>query len=163
MDVVAYFQNLMAKGTIGAYISLSVWGILGVFVLVGILLGLKRGFYRSVVRTLCIALAAVGAYFGAAAISGFVYTKTAGMSLLEMFDAACAAAEKYYPGLSGLLNEDMRALVGSFDAEVAGLILSLLVWLYIGSPALYWGLKSAVSVGFQDCSVLWLVLQRVHL
>ena len=113
MNLVAYFENLTGAGTIGAYVSLSIWGVLAVAVLSGILFGFKRGFYRSVIRTISIALAAVASYYAAAAIGGVVYDKTEGKTLLEMFDDIAAALSSYYPDAGNLLSEDMRALLGS--------------------------------------------------
>ena len=125
MNIVAYFQNLTTSGTGGSYISLSVWGVIAIFVLTGLIFGFKRGFYRSVIRLLTVAIAAVASYFVAASVSGIIYNYTAGMTLLEMFDAAAAAIEAYMPGMSDILTEELRALIDSFDAEVAGEIVAL--------------------------------------
>ncbi len=131
MNLVAYFENLTGAGTIGAYVSLSIWGVLAVAVLSGILFGFKRGFYRSVIRTLSIALAAVASYYTAAAIGGVVYERTEGMTLVDIFDDIANALSSFYPDAGNLLSEDMRALLGSFDAEVAGQLISLVTALIL--------------------------------
>ena len=125
MNIVAYFQNLTTSGTGGSYISLSVWGVIAIFVLTGLIFGFKRGFYRSVIRLITVAIAAVASYFIAASVGGIIYTHTEGMTLLEMFDAAAAAAEAYMPGISDMLTADLRALIDSFDAEVASELVAL--------------------------------------
>ena len=134
--MIEYFQNLISSGTGGSYISLSVWSFIAISLITGLIFGLKRGFYRSVIRLLTVALSAVAAYFAAASIGGIIYAKTDGMTLLEMFDAIAGALEAYYPGISGILGEDMRALVGSFDAEVAALLVSLLSGL-LAAPVVF--------------------------
>ena len=167
MNIVAYFQGLFSAGTIGAYISLSVWSVLALAVILGICFGLKRGLYRSTVRLLYVALAAVCAYFAAASVGGIIYKNTEGMTLIEIFDAVSAFLAKYSLDISGVLSEDLRGLIGSFDAELASLLVSLISALLLAPLAfsIAFSLLRLVSwvLYWLTCAILGLSKRRVKM
>ena len=132
----------------------------------GLIFGFKRGLYRSTVRLLYVALSAVCAYFAAASVSGLIYKNTEGMTLIEIFDAVSAFAAKYVD-ISGLLNEELRALIGSFDAELASLLVTLISAIVLAPLAfsLAFYLLKLVSwlLYWLTCAILGLSKRRIKL
>ena len=63
MDIMAYFTNLLDKGTIGAYISLGILAVLAGFTALGILFGFSRGAVKATIRLLTIAASAAVAFY----------------------------------------------------------------------------------------------------
>ena len=122
MNFTGYFENLISSGTVGAYISLGVWVFAALTLLIGLFFGFKRGFSRSVLRLITIAIAVVGAFLVASNISGSIAQSMQGMTLLELVDTF---------DTQGAFPSEMRNLVGSFDTETAAHLISLIVSLAI--------------------------------
>ena len=123
----SYFSGLAAGGNPASTASLAIWIAAGLFVLAGILFGLKRGFSRTVVRLVTILVSAVAAYFIAANLGETITGLIHGMSPIEIWDTIAANQ----PSLAGVLSEEMRNLIASFDAELAEHVVALFVCLVI--------------------------------
>ena len=166
MNLVEYFQNLIASGTTGAYLSLAVWGVALSSVLLGLLLGLMRGFKRTVVRTIFIALSAVISYFISTGVSDFAYKRTQGKTLLDIIDAILNKIGSFFPGVDALLNDSLRALIGSFDAELAEYIVSIgtaLVIAPLAFIAIFYTMKSLTYFAYRLlCSILGFSKRRIN-
>ena len=50
MNIVEYINSTLAKGSIGAYLSVGIIALFAVCALSGLLFGAKRGFSKSVLR-----------------------------------------------------------------------------------------------------------------
>ena len=59
MGYVEYFKAALAKGTIGSYISIGVFGLIAVYAFFGVYYGGSRGFSKSVIRLFTVASSAV--------------------------------------------------------------------------------------------------------
>ena len=116
---------------ISGYISLGITAVALLFILSGVLFGLKRGFSRTVVRLLTIVISAVAAYFIAASMSGAVTALIGEMTLIELIDKCIELAASASPDVVITIPDELRNLLSSFDAEttlcLSQLILSLVL------------------------------------
>ncbi len=123
-NFVPYFTDLINSGRVGAYISLGIFGYVLLSVLSGLFFGIKRGFSKTLIRTITIVASAVGAvlvcYYASGALSSFLEGKT----LEEVLKMAL-------PNYEDVLNEQYRNIIACFDLETAALILKLLLCLIV--------------------------------
>lgn len=136
----SYFSGLISGGNPASIASLVIWIAAGVFVLAGVLFGLKRGFSRTVVRLITVIVSAVAAYFVASNLGDTITKLMHGMTPIEIWDSIVARE----PALAGAMSEEIRNLVSSFDAEAAEHIVALFVCLVIvpiAFAAIFYALK----------------------
>ena len=82
MEYINYIEASLAKGSIGAYISVALYAVVALFALSGLLFGFKRGFSKSVIRLFTVLLSAVGAVVAVVGISNAI------VNLVNAGDAA---------------------------------------------------------------------------
>ena len=70
--------------TIGSYISLGILGFVALSALCALVFGFKRGFSKSLLRLITVAIAAVGAFLVAASLSTAVANAVADKGLVEI-------------------------------------------------------------------------------
>ncbi len=134
MDTPVNVENMtsgFSMDNFSGYISLAITIIAAFFILSGILFGLKRGFSRTVVRLLTVALSAVGAYFIAASLSGIISGYAEGLTLMELVDKGIIFAAQVSGGLVIAIPDEIRNLISSFDAEISIYLVRLIVSLLL--------------------------------
>ncbi len=112
-------------------VMISLYVLIGVLALIGLIKGLTRGICRQTVRSMTVICAAILAFIIARslipAIRGYVDGKTVGEAVGAM-------------GLSGVyesaLPEEMRNIVGCFDSEFLGTVVSLPI-MTVAVPVLF--------------------------
>lgn len=114
MDTAAA-SSFQASG--GWYISLGIYVFLAISVIIGALVGLRRGAPKMVIRLVTIIASAVGAFFIATLIVKGVNSAFEGKTLEEVI-------RSIYPSYDGI-DVRIRDIISSFDAETAEYILMI--------------------------------------
>ena len=78
MNYVEYITSSLAKGTIGANISVGIFALIGLCAVLGMYYGAVRGFSKSVIRLFVVGAAAVCAFLCVSAISNVIVTTATG-------------------------------------------------------------------------------------
>ena len=119
MDLNSVASGISGAG-IGNYISIGILIFAGISVFFGVIFGFKRGFSKSVVRIITMALAAAGAFLVAAnitsAIAGVIGDKGL-VGLLKDLES--------YTG--SIISEQMYEVIGSFDVKTAVIVISIIL------------------------------------
>lgn len=123
------FNISIPPATPGGWISLGILAVAAISILYGMFLGLKRGFSKTVIRILTIAVAAVLSYVLAISITGFIDGQFAGKTLEEVILT-------YFPSYETAVDEKTREIIAAFDAETAQLILSVVIAIVV-SPIVF--------------------------
>ena len=125
MDIISHIQEMLAKGTVSAYIALGIAGICGVLVLLGALKGLTRGLTRQTVRFLTIILSIVISCLAATGITnallGFFDDKTLEQALTEL------GAGEALEGMDALVLAIMNGISPAAVQQILALPMSLIV------------------------------------
>ena len=151
-------QSLSSAGTVGSAISLFILAFVGISAFFALIFGFKRGFSKSIVRIITMAIAAVGAFLIASNIGSAVASAFGEITLLDFI--------KQIEATSGAFFDDpaIYDLIGSFDAETTTTILSLVVSLLIVPIAfviVFYAFKIATLILFWLISAM-LGLTRRH-
>ncbi len=111
--------------TIGSYISLGILGFVALSALCALVFGFKRGFSKSLLRLITVAIAAVGAFLVAASLSTAVANAVADKGLVEII--------KGIEDKTGAFIDDpaIYDLIDSFDKDTAAMVISLIVSIVI--------------------------------
>ena len=121
MNVAAYpdyVNGLINSGSISSYISLGVLGFFLLNALIGLLFGLKRGLGKQLVRLLTSVLSVVFAFLAVSMVSVNITDLFAGKTLEEVILTV-------YPNYTAEVEQEIRNIVASFDAETARVLLML--------------------------------------
>ena len=128
-----YISASLAKGTLGANISVGIFALIGVFAVLGVYYGLMRGFSKSVVRIFTVAASAVCALICVMGISNII-VKTALGSGGEI-ETVEELLNKYFPGFVKGMPNVFKPLVAEMSAETATVFAMMVVAVLI-SPIL---------------------------
>ena len=118
------FNEMLQFKTVGAIVSAAILGFVALFIISGIIFGIKRGFSKSVVRLLTVVLAAGGAYFICSFAFVWISSFVEGKSLEEVLRIVIS-------NYDSLLNEKYRNVIASIDSSTAYDLAKLLVALFI--------------------------------
>ncbi len=132
MDFITYISDSLAKGTVGSYISVGVFGLIAVLALFGAYFGIMRGFSKSVIRFFTVGISAFGALFGTLAISNII------VNLTNVSDAGSLGelAEHYSPGALDSAPEALGALLSEMNSQTAVIFIMMIVCLLV-TPILF--------------------------
>lgn len=115
--------------TVGSTISLAITAIVLVYILFGVLFGLKRGMYKTAVRLITIAAAAVISFCVVTWLTDYLNTFIVGKTVEEVITTV-------WPGYVDSIPEEYRNIVNCFDAEtVESLLATILVMVLM--PIIY--------------------------
>ena len=118
-------------GDIGAYISPSIYLIMGVAVVSGLYFGLGRGFGKSIIRLVTIVISLIAAYIIASSLSGWLAGFFADKTLLEAIDAFGDWVGSFIPDFAITIPEEIQNVLVHFDMETAQNLISLILCLFI--------------------------------
>ena len=110
MNFVDYINASLDKGSIGAYISVGIFALIGVSAFFGAYYGAARGFSKSVIRLFTVVASAVCALLLVSVMSNFI-VQSALEGAPEGAETVDALLEGYFPGLVDSL--PVPAVVGS--------------------------------------------------
>lgn len=125
-----------SMGDIGAYISLSVYLILAVSALSGLLFGLGRGFGKGIIRLVTIVVSLIAAYIIASSVSGWLAGFFADKTLLEAIYTFGDWVGGFIPGFAITITEEIENILVHIDMVTAQNLLSLVLCLFI-SPFIF--------------------------
>ena len=133
MDIFEYVNTTLAKGSIGAYVSVGLIGLACLTLVLGVLFGAKRGFSKSVIRIFTVGASAVCSLYSVKWICKMIVDRAdkiagEGKSLADVMDA--------YPDIASSIPETVRSVTGEIDAQRATIVLMMIVALVV-SPLLF--------------------------
>lgn len=122
-DLINNITASIESGTIGGYVSLGVVALVAVLGIIGLLLGMLRGFGKSGIRLLTVVASAVGAFMLSGSISnwlfGFIEARTPEQVIMS-----------FYPDYNSL-GENIRGIINSIDVATLENILALVLCIVI--------------------------------
>ena len=126
MFIVDYIKSSLADGSIGAYISVGVFGVIALFALTGILFGAKRGFSKSVIRIFTV---------GASAVCSFLAVKWISDALVDYIGKISdggtksleATIQSIDPDLAESLPDYLRPILAEINTETAVVFIMMIV------------------------------------
>lgn len=118
-------------GDIGAYISLSIYLIMAISAISGLLFGLGRGFGKGIIRLITIVISLITAYIIASSISGWLAGFFAGKTLLEAIAMFSDWVGGFIPGFAITFTEEIENILVHIDAVTAQNLISLVLCLFI--------------------------------
>ena len=125
MKYFEYITSTLAKGTLGANISVGIFALLGVCAALGMYYGAIRGFSKSVIRLFTVGASAVCALLGVNAITGII-VKTAGGADGEI-ETVYALFEKYFSSYMGAMPNLFKPILKEISAETATVFAMMLI------------------------------------
>ena len=135
MFVIEYIKASIANGSIGSYISLGVFAIIGINALFGALLGAKRGFSKSVIRIATVGASAVCSYFIVKWILGLIVDYSS-----KITDGGTRSLEETLyamdSGLEGSLPGFAKTMLAEVNSETVTIVLMMIVAVVL-SPIIF--------------------------
>ena len=134
MNISEYINTALAKGTIGAYISVGLFAFVGICLVLGLYNGLKRGFSKSVIRLFTVGASAVLSFLAVSGIIKLIVDNADKVSAngTENLDVI---VEKYFPGVLDKAPELIRTILSEVTSETATLLVLMIVAVIL-SPVL---------------------------
>lgn len=133
MDIISHIQEMLAKGTVSAYIALGIAGVCGVLMLLGALAGIRRGLMRQGVRFLTIIASVAISFFAATGITngvlGFFEGKTLVDAIVQI--GGGAMLEEMEPIVLAILNGISPAAVQQVLALPFALFVAPIVFVLV--------------------------------
>lgn len=116
------------EGQIGTIVTVALLVFIGISALIGFLFGLKRGLPKATVRLCTVIVAIVGAFLIAMLLGNWFIGTMENKTIQDVIRG-------FYPDYESL-PEDMRNIIGNFDAESAQYLLALPLFL-VAVPAVF--------------------------
>ena len=132
---VDYVQASLAKGTIGAYISIGVIGLVALCAFLGIYYGAARGFSKSVIRIFTVGASAVGAMLGVMGISKLII-KFAVNNAGGEEQKVDALLNNYFPGLVDSMPQLVKPMLSEINASTAAIFVMMIIAIIL-TPVLF--------------------------
>lgn len=125
--------NAIFSGTagIGTYIALGIFAVFVISAISGLLFGLKRGFAKTLLRLITIAVSALASFVLIIWVFDFVDGWFAGKTMTE-------AIVSVWPDYTSVADEGVQKLVSSFDAATAERLLMLITSIVV-APVIFVG------------------------
>ena len=134
MKYAEYISASLAKGTIGAMVSVGIFALIGVCIGLGIYFGVMRGFSKSVIRFFTVGASAVCALLSVMAVSNIIVkTATGSDGDIETVDQLL---NKFFPGFIDAMPNIFKPILGEISAETATVFVMMIVAVLI-SPILF--------------------------
>ena len=111
-----YVSALFDSGSAGSYVSLGILGYFLITVFFGLILGLRRGIGKQLVRLLTTVLAVAASFILMSYVSVYINSLFAGRTLEEVIISV-------YPTYNSAVGAEVRDLIASFDAESARVLI----------------------------------------
>ena len=105
----------VSMGDIGAYISLSIYLIMAISAVSGLLFGLGRGFGKGIIRLITIVISLITAFIIASSVSGWLAGFFAGKTLLEAIAMFSDWVGGFIPGFAITFTEEIENIDGYYD------------------------------------------------
>ena len=125
MKYVEYITASLAKGTLGANISVGIFALIGVCAALGIYYGSIRGFSKSVIRLFTVGASAVCALLGVNAITGMIVKTAVGAD--GEIETVYALFEKYFSGYMSAMPNIFKPILKEISAETATVFAMMLI------------------------------------
>lgn len=135
MFIVDYIKESMADGSIGAYISIGVFGVIALFGLIGILFGAKRGFSKSVIRLFTVAASVVCSFLAVKWVLGAIvdYAEKISDGGSKTLSEMIASIN---PELEGAMPDYLMSMFSEISSETA-IVLIMMVVAVVLSPVIF--------------------------
>lgn len=134
MNYVEYITSSLAKGTIGANISVGIFALIGLCAVLGMYYGAVRGFSKSVIRLFVVGAAAVCAFLCVSAISNVIVTTATGND--GEVETVYQLFTKYFPDYVNAIPNLFKPIMKEIGAETATVFIMMLISVLI-SPILF--------------------------
>lgn len=131
---VDYVTATLAKGTIGAYISVGIFGFLAVCVFFGVYHGAARGFSKSVIRLFTVGASAICAFLAVTGISKLIVNTA--LSGANKGKSVEALLETYVPGITESMPSIVRPIMSEMNSETAAIFVMMIVAIVL-SPIIF--------------------------
>ena len=143
MNYVEYVTASLAKDTIGAKISVALFALVGIYVILGIYFGIKRGFTKSLIRFFTVGASAIGALIiatmsSATIVKSVIDSGAENQSVIEMLGS-------YSEEIVNAIPEFFRPLLGEISAETAVVFVMMFVAIAV-TPVLFVALFYAFRI-----------------
>lgn len=124
------FEALLnGTASIGAYISISIPLFIVISAISGLFFGLSRGFGKTVLRLITVAISAVAAFFVVLWLYDFVDGWFAGKTLTEIIVSI-------WPGYTSATEAGVQQIIASFDAVTAERLV-MMVTAIVAAPSIF--------------------------
>ncbi len=135
MNFMEYIDSSLAKGSIGANISVGIFAFIGVLAILGIYHGVMRGFSKSVIRIFTVGASAVCSLFAVMGVSKLIVKYG-----IEQADSGSQSVDalinKYAPQLTESLPDMVKSILAQTDARTAT-IFAMMIIAVVLSPVLF--------------------------
>lgn len=135
MNFMDYINASLDKGSIGAYISVGIFVLIGVAAVFGTYYGARRGFSKSVIRLFTVVASAVCALLTVTMISNII-VKSALEGAPEGAQTVDALLNGYFPGFVDSLPEMVQPILAEMDAGTTTIFVMMIISVLI-SPILF--------------------------
>lgn len=129
-----YVNAALGKGTIGSYISVGVFALIGVCVILGVYYGAVRGFSKSVIRLFTVGASAIGALLAVMGISRLIVKYAVNNAGGEQ--KVDALLNSYFPGLVDSMPQLVKPMLSEIDASTAAIFVMMIVAIIL-APVLF--------------------------
>ena len=126
MKYVEYIQASLAKGTIGAYISVGVFGLIALCAFFGVYHGVIRGFSKTVIRFFTVMASSVCALLSVMGISKLLVKAATGSAGGEA-QSVKALLDSYAPGLTDSMPEIVQPLLEEINSGTATVFVMMIL------------------------------------
>ena len=134
MNFVDYINASLEKGTIGSYISVGIFVLIGISAFFGTYYGGARGFSKSIIRLFTVVASAICSLLCVNAISRLIVNSAASGG--EGADTVDGLLNAYVPGLVDSMPEMVQPILSEMDAGTATVFVMMILSVII-SPILF--------------------------
>ncbi len=149
----AYISEALAKGTLGAYISVGLYALVGVLAILGAFVGIRRGLSKSIVRFFTVAASAFAAVYATVAVSNIIVN--------VMNDPAVSngreLVEKRFPSVAAAFNPTISDILAEINPQTATIFAMMIIAVFVLPVvflALFYILKSVTMIIYKLLSGL---------
>ena len=114
-----YVNASLGKGTIGSYISVGIFALIGVCIILGVYYGAARGFSKSVIRLFTVGASAIGSLLAVMGISRLIVKYAVNNAGGEQ--KVDALLNSYFPGLVDSMPQLVKPMLSEIDASTAAI------------------------------------------
>lgn len=129
-----YISASLAKGTLGANISVGIFALIGVFAVLGVYYGVMRGFSKSVIRLFTVAASAVCALLCVMGIYDIIITSA--LNPGSDVESLADLLNHYFPGFVDSLPNIFKPILAEMSAENSTVFVMMIVSVVI-APVLF--------------------------
>ena len=129
-----YVNASLGKGTIGSYISVGIFALIGACIILGVYYGAARGFSKSVIRLFTVGASAIGSLLAVMGISRLIVKYAVNNAGGEQ--KVDALLNSYFPGLVDSMPQLVKPMLSEIDASTAAIFVMMIVAIVL-APILF--------------------------